>query len=167
MADALKLTKSRKTSKSDLAFIDFDYIDVRSVKYLPFSFNGDVLFLLPPVPYKVPSMYGRSMDGRIRCATDALGAPPKPQMSKMILDCPSGVLLVPVISNVKIAFVMGFSITARNELGQLLSDGSMGWSYAICRYISNFITHCHSIFCHCYIYMYILCFFILIFVCCS
>ena len=49
MVDALKLTKSRKRSKSDLASIDFDNIDVRNVKYLPSSFNGDVLFLLPPV----------------------------------------------------------------------------------------------------------------------
>jgi hypothetical protein len=47
MVDALKLTKSRKKSKSDLVFIDFDSIDVRDVKYLPSFFNGDVLFALP------------------------------------------------------------------------------------------------------------------------
>jgi hypothetical protein len=35
MVDALKLTKSRKRSMSDLASIDFDSIDVRGVKYLP------------------------------------------------------------------------------------------------------------------------------------
>ena len=63
MVHALKLTKSRKKSKSDLVSIDFDYINVRDVKYLPSSFNGDVLFLLPPVSLKVPSMYGHSMDG--------------------------------------------------------------------------------------------------------
>src|SRR6202022_2032965 len=63
MVDALKLTKSRKRSKSDLASIDFDSIDVREVKYLPSSFNGDVLFLLPPVALKAPSTYGRSIDG--------------------------------------------------------------------------------------------------------
>jgi hypothetical protein len=63
MVDALKLTKSRKKSKSDLASIDFDSIDVRDVKYLPSSFNGDVLFLLPPVALKIPSTYSRSMDG--------------------------------------------------------------------------------------------------------
>ena len=33
MVDALKLTKSRKKSKSDLASIDFDNIDVREVKF--------------------------------------------------------------------------------------------------------------------------------------
>ena len=63
IVDALKLTKSRKKSKSDLASIDFDSIDVRNVKYLSSSFNDDVLFLLPLVALKVPSMYGRSMDG--------------------------------------------------------------------------------------------------------
>jgi hypothetical protein len=63
MVDALKLRKSRKTSKSDLASIDFDSIDVRDVKYLPSSLNGDVLFLLPLVALKAPSTYGRSMEG--------------------------------------------------------------------------------------------------------
>jgi hypothetical protein len=63
IVDALKFTKSRKRSKSDLAFIDFDNIDVRDVKYLPSSFDGDVLFVLPPVVLKVPNTYGRSMDG--------------------------------------------------------------------------------------------------------
>ena len=48
IVDTLKLTKSRKRSKSDLASIGFDNIDVCDVKYLPSSFNGDVLFLLPP-----------------------------------------------------------------------------------------------------------------------
>ena len=63
MVDALKLTKSRKRSKSDLASIDFDSIDVCDVNYLTSSLNGDVLFLLPPVTLNAPSTYGRSMDG--------------------------------------------------------------------------------------------------------
>ena len=63
IVDALKVTKSRKRSKSDLAFIDFDNIDVRDVKYLPSSFDGDVLFVLPPVALGVSNTYGRSMDG--------------------------------------------------------------------------------------------------------
>jgi hypothetical protein len=63
VVDALKLTKSRKKSKLYLASIDFDTIDVREVKYLSSSFNGDILFLLPPMTLKVPSPYGRSMDG--------------------------------------------------------------------------------------------------------
>ena len=61
--DALRLTKSRKISKSDLASIDFDYIDVRDVKYLPSYFNDNVLFLLPPVALRVPSTHDHSMDG--------------------------------------------------------------------------------------------------------
>ena len=62
IVNALKLTKSRKISKSDLASIDYNNIDVCDVKYLQFFFNGDVLFLLTPVTLRVPSTYGRSMD---------------------------------------------------------------------------------------------------------
>lgn len=62
IVDALKQTKSKKESKPDFASIDFDSIEVRYVKYLPF-FYGDVLFVLPPVPFGVPNAYGRSIDG--------------------------------------------------------------------------------------------------------
>jgi hypothetical protein len=62
IVDALKQTKFRKRSKSDFASIDFDNIEVRDVKYMPSSFDGDILFVLPPVPFGVPSAYGRSMD---------------------------------------------------------------------------------------------------------
>jgi len=60
---ALKFTKSRKMSKSDLIFIDFDNIDVYDVKYLSSSFDGDVLFVLSLVTLGVPNMYSCSMDG--------------------------------------------------------------------------------------------------------
>lgn len=40
---------------------DFDRIEVRDVKYLSF-FYSDILFVLPPVPFGVPSAYGHSMD---------------------------------------------------------------------------------------------------------
>ena len=46
IVDALQVTKSRKRSKSDLAFIDFDNIDIHDVKYLPSSFDGDSRGLL-------------------------------------------------------------------------------------------------------------------------
>ena len=46
IVEALKLTKSKKRSKFDLTTIDFDNIDVRDVKYLPPSFDGDI-FVLP------------------------------------------------------------------------------------------------------------------------
>ena len=60
---ALKLTKYRKMSKSNLIAIDFENIVVRNVKYLPSSFDGDILFVLPLVPLGVPNTYGHSMDG--------------------------------------------------------------------------------------------------------
>jgi hypothetical protein len=49
--------------KSNLIAIDFDSIDVCEVKYLPPSFDGDVIFILPPINVDVSSTYGRSMDG--------------------------------------------------------------------------------------------------------
>jgi hypothetical protein len=78
MVDALKVTKSRKRSKSDLASIDFDSIDVQDVKYLPSSFNGDVLFLLPLWHLKLQVRMAAQWTAWTRCATVTLGAPPKP-----------------------------------------------------------------------------------------
>ena len=63
IVDALKMTKSKRRSKSDLTVIDFDSIDIRDVKYLPPSFDGDIIFILPPIAVDVSSMYGRSMNG--------------------------------------------------------------------------------------------------------
>lgn len=48
--------------KFDLPTIDFDKIDVRDVKYLPPSFDGDILFNFPPINKNIYSIYGRSMD---------------------------------------------------------------------------------------------------------
>jgi hypothetical protein len=61
--EALKITKCRRRSKSDLTNIDFDSIVIEDVKYLPSSFNGDVLFILPPVKTGIPDAYGKAMDG--------------------------------------------------------------------------------------------------------
>jgi hypothetical protein len=58
-----KITLSRRRSKSDLTAIDFDSIDVRDVKYLPSSFDGDVILNLPPINVDVFSTDGRSMVG--------------------------------------------------------------------------------------------------------
>ena len=76
IVDALKFTKSRKMSKLDLAFIDFNNIDVRDVKYLPSFFYCDVIFVLPLVALGVPNTYGHSTDsmdkmcnGRPWCTT--------------------------------------------------------------------------------------------------
>jgi len=70
MVDALKLTKSRETSNFDLTSIDFDNIDVHDDKYLLAFFHGDILFFLPYVALKVPSTYGRSMDGIYKMCDD-------------------------------------------------------------------------------------------------
>ena len=59
----VSVSSKTQSSKSNLTAIDFKHIVVRDVKYLPSSFNGDILFVLPPVPFGVPSAYGRSMDG--------------------------------------------------------------------------------------------------------
>jgi hypothetical protein len=55
------MTKSRRRSKFDHTAIDFDNIDVRNVKYLPPSFHGDVIFILPPITMDVSGTHGRSM----------------------------------------------------------------------------------------------------------
>ena len=59
---ALKMTKSRRRFKSNLTAIDFDNIDVRVVKYLPPSFDGDVISILPSIVVDVSSTYRCSMD---------------------------------------------------------------------------------------------------------
>ena len=56
------MTKSRRRFKSNHTAIDFDNIDVRVVKYLPPSFDGDVIFILPPIVVDVSSTYRCSMD---------------------------------------------------------------------------------------------------------
>ena len=61
--DTFKFTKYRKKSRSDITVVGFKNIFLHKVKYLPFSFNGDNLFVLFHVPFGVPSAYGRSMDG--------------------------------------------------------------------------------------------------------
>ena len=63
IVDALKMTKSRRRSKFDDPAIDFDNIDVRDVKYLLPSSDGDIIFILPPINVDESSTYGRSMDG--------------------------------------------------------------------------------------------------------
>lgn len=60
--DALKLTKSRRRSKSDLMTIDFDSIDLHDIKLLPPSFDCDVLFVLSSLFIGFSSAYGCSMD---------------------------------------------------------------------------------------------------------
>ena len=63
IVNALKLIKYKRRSKFDLTTIDFDSIDVLDVKYLPPSFDGDILFVLPLVSMNVPNVYSHSTDG--------------------------------------------------------------------------------------------------------
>ena len=62
IVDVSKLTKPREMSDFNLTTINFDSIDICDVKYLPPSFNDDVLFILPPINMGIPSTYGCSMD---------------------------------------------------------------------------------------------------------
>jgi hypothetical protein len=59
----LNKTPIERRSKSNLAFLDFKLIKIKETKYLPTKFNGDIIFKLPPLLARVPSTYGRSMDG--------------------------------------------------------------------------------------------------------
>lgn len=52
-----------KMSNYDLATINIDIIDVHDVKYLPPTFDSDILFVLHLVTLGDPSAYGQSMDG--------------------------------------------------------------------------------------------------------
>ena len=63
MLDALKAVATRRRSHSPIADIDFDNIKISAVKYLPTTYNGDVIFLLPPLPVGIPFNYGKGMDG--------------------------------------------------------------------------------------------------------
>lgn len=61
---ALKLTKFRRGSKSNLTRVYFDNVDVHNAKSLPPYFQDDILLVLLPVPMGVLNVYGRSMNGK-------------------------------------------------------------------------------------------------------
>lgn len=67
------MTRSKIEFKSDPTTINFNNIDVHDVKHLPSSFDGDILFVLPPMAMGVPNAYG----GITSCATDTLDAQQK------------------------------------------------------------------------------------------
>ena len=62
LVHALKSFKSNRNSRFDLTALNFYRLDVHDVEYLPPSFYGDILFILPLVNMSVFSAYGRSMD---------------------------------------------------------------------------------------------------------
>ena len=88
------LQSKKKMLKSDIAFIDFDNIDIRNIKYLPSYFDGDLCFSYPlrHIEFQV-SMASQWM-AWTRCATVTLGVPPKLWISKTILAYHFGALLV-------------------------------------------------------------------------
>lgn len=61
--DALKITECCSKFKFDLYLIKFDNLVVEDIKYLPFAFDGNVLFILPFVDLAILDAYGKSMDG--------------------------------------------------------------------------------------------------------
>ena len=60
---SIRMTASRRGSRSELSKIDFDTIEHEQVKYLPPVYDGDKIFELPPVPEGVPNPFGGGMDG--------------------------------------------------------------------------------------------------------
>ena len=120
--EALKITKCRRRSKFDLTNIDFDNIVIEDVKYLPSSFNGDVLFILPPIKTKIPDAYGKAMDGWTRFMMGMFGVEPKQQTFRMNLVRLSGGLHALVISN---ALTTRVSILHEMEEFATLPNGSV------------------------------------------
>ena len=49
IVDALKRIQAMKEVRNVFKTLDFDTLDIQKVKFLPPTFNGDVLFVLPPV----------------------------------------------------------------------------------------------------------------------
>jgi hypothetical protein len=93
----------------------------------------------------------------IRCATNILGAQQKQQISKMILDFLSRVLLVPFIYNAQIHIViiciaMEVFTTTPNGLDRLIFTFSVGdviskkskLEYKVCRSTPMCIVLCHA-----------------------
>ena len=125
IVEVLKLTKSRKRSKSNLTTIDFDNIDVRDVKYLPPSFDGDIFFCCPRRQREFQGCMAVPCMAWIRCVMDTLSAQQKQLISRMILDYHLAVFLVLVISSAQMIIVItcitieGFATTV-NRWDQIL-----------------------------------------------
>ena len=73
VVEALKLTKSGKRSKYDLAIVDFYTIELQDVKHLPLSFDNDIL--LHHAALEIPSAYGWSVDGMDKVIIGKHGTP--------------------------------------------------------------------------------------------
>ena len=61
--DATRQASTWRQNKSNLAFFDFNKINIKEAKYQSTKFSGNVIFELLALPTKVLSTYKRSMDG--------------------------------------------------------------------------------------------------------
>ena len=59
----VRRTCNRKGSRSELARINFDSLELNQVKYLPPKYDGDMIFELPPIPEEIPTQFGGGLDG--------------------------------------------------------------------------------------------------------
>jgi hypothetical protein len=64
VVDSLKRIRASKGVRNVFKTLDFDTFDIQRVKFLPPTFNGDVLFGLPPVDTSGPFHMMHGMDKR-------------------------------------------------------------------------------------------------------
>jgi hypothetical protein len=64
IVDSLKRIRASKGVRNVFKTLDFDSLDIQRVKFLPPTFNGDVLFELPPVDTSGPFHMMQGMDKR-------------------------------------------------------------------------------------------------------
>jgi hypothetical protein len=64
VVDSLKRIRASKGVRNVFKTLDFDTLDIQRVKFLPPTFNGDVLFELPPVDTSGPFHMMHGMDKR-------------------------------------------------------------------------------------------------------
>ena len=76
LLEALKITKCRRRSKSNLTNNDFNKVVMEDVKYLPFS-DGNVLFILPSIKIVILDAYGKAMDGMDKIYNEHAWCSPK------------------------------------------------------------------------------------------
>jgi hypothetical protein len=64
VVDSLRRIRASKGVRNIFKTLDFDTFDIQRVKFLPSTFNGDVLFELPPVDMSGPFHMMHGMDKR-------------------------------------------------------------------------------------------------------
>jgi hypothetical protein len=64
VVDSLKRIRASKGARNVFKTLDFDSLDIQRVQFLPPTFNGDVLFGLPPVDTSGPFHMMHGMDKR-------------------------------------------------------------------------------------------------------